>query len=101
MALLPQASTAPPKPADLQRMLQIRVPVIVKLAERRISLQDVLQLSTGSIIEFYKSSDEELELLINNRAIGLGVAIKIGENFGLKLTTVGTPRQLVDALRPQ
>jgi flagellar motor switch protein FliN len=98
MALLPHSPAVASKPADLQRLLQIRVPVIVKLAERRISVRDVLQLSTGSIIEFYKSSDEELELLINNRTIGVGVAVKVGENFGLKLTRVGTPRQLIEAL---
>jgi len=42
------------------------VPVIVKLAERKLSLSEVLRLGNGAIIEFLKSSDEPLELLINN-----------------------------------
>ena len=84
--------------SELDRILQIRVPVIVKLAQRKINLQEVLRLSTGSILEFYKSSDDPLELLINNKAIGIGVAVKVGENFGIKLTQVGDVRLLVAAM---
>jgi flagellar motor switch protein FliN len=90
----------PPRvaPADLERILRLRVPVIVKLAERKISVQEVLRLSNGAIIEFHKSSDDPLELLINNKPIGLGMAVKVGENFGIRLTQVGEVRQLVQAL---
>lgn len=87
--------------ADLQRILQIRVPVIVKLAERKITLQEVLRLGNGSIIEFYKSSDDALEILINNKPIGVGVAVKVGENFGIRLTQIGDVKQVVSALGPQ
>lgn len=96
MAILPrQPGTAAP---DLRRILQLRVPVIVKLAERRINLQEVLRLNTGSIIEFHKDSDEPLDLMVNNKTIGIGIAVKCGENFGLKLTQVGDVRQVVRAL---
>jgi flagellar motor switch protein FliN len=95
------AATKPPSaPAknDVGRILKLSVPVIVKLAERRISLQEVLRLSNGSIIEFYKSSDDALELLINNKAIGLGAAVKVGENFGIRLTQIGDVRAIVQAM---
>jgi len=98
MAVLP----ATPKPAapaaDVQRILRISVPVIVKLAERRIAMSEVLRLSVGAIIEFHKSADEPLELLVNNQSVGVGVAVKVGENFGLRLTHVGDVRQLVRAM---
>ena len=103
MAILPghQQKTAATRSADLQRILQIRVPMIVKLAERKISLQEVLRLGNGSIIEFYKSADEALEVLINNKPIGTGVAVKVGENFGIRLTHIGDVKQLVSALGPE
>lgn len=87
--------------ADLERILQIRVPVIVKLAERKISLQEVLRLGNGSIIEFYKGADEALEVLINNKPIGTGVAVKVGENFGIRLTQIGDVKDIVSALGPE
>jgi len=82
----------------VDRLLRIEVPVIVKLAERRIHMNEVLKLAIGSIIEFPKASDEPMELMINNRTIGLGVAVKVGENFGIRISQVGDPRTLVQAL---
>lgn len=102
MPLLSSTQTtvhAPPAPSmDVQRILKLRVPVIVKLAERRIGLHEVLRLSTGSIIEFQKSSDEPMELLINNRSIGTGVAVKVGENFGIKLLSIGDAKTLIHSM---
>ncbi len=95
---------APPKPGsnvadgELERILHLKVPVIVKLAERKLNINEVMRLGTGAIIEFFKSSDEPLELMINNKVIGLGEAVKVGENFGLRLTQIGDVRQIIQSL---
>lgn len=86
--------------ADLSTILKLEVPIIVQLAERRITLGEVLALVPGSILELPKTAEEELELLVNNRKIGTGVAVKIGENFGIELRNVGTPTQRIAALGP-
>jgi flagellar motor switch protein FliN/FliY len=90
----------PPAPAsnDLQRILHMQVPVIVKLAERKLTLAEVMRLGPGAIIEFLKSNDEPLELLINNKPIGLGDAVKVGENFGLKINQIGDVREVIRSL---
>ena len=90
----------PPAPTqnELRRILQLEVPVIVKLAERKLTLAEVMRLGQGAIIEFSKASDEPLELLVNNKTIGLGEAVKVGENFGLKLTHVGDVKQIIRTL---
>ncbi len=83
---------------ELDRILQLQVPVIVKLAERKLALSEVMRLGVGAIIEFSKSSEEPLQLLINNKPIGLGEAVKVGENFGLRVTRIGSMRELVESL---
>lgn len=93
----PDASTQT-KSGDLSRILRLEVPVIVKLAERRISLSEVLRLGAGAIIEFSKASDEPLELLINNKPVGVGEAVKVGENFGLRITSIGDTRSLIRSM---
>jgi flagellar motor switch protein FliN/FliY len=96
-----QSSNKPasnPPPSEVGRILRLNVPVIVKLAERKLLLSEVMRLGTGAIIEFSKSNDEPLELLINNKPIGLGEAVKVGENFGLRLTQIGDIKQIVAAL---
>ena len=83
---------------ELRRILHMQVPVIVKLAERKLTLAEVMRLGPGAIIEFIKSNDEPLELLINNKAIGLGDAVKVGENFGLKISQIGDVKEVIRSL---
>jgi flagellar motor switch/type III secretory pathway protein FliN len=52
----------------------------------------------GAIIEFAKSSDEPLELLINNKPIGVGEAVKVGENLGLRLTQIGDVKTVIKSM---
>jgi flagellar motor switch protein FliN len=101
----PAARPSSPPPAQLaspqnevQRILRLSVPVIVKLAERRLTLAEVLRLGNGSILEFFKSFDEPLELMINNKVIGLGEAVKVGENFGLKITQIGDVKAVIRSM---
>ena len=87
-----------PSGRELQRILRLEVPVIVKLAERRLQLSEVMRLGVGAIVEFSKSSDEPLELMINNKTIALGETVKVGENFGLRITQIGDMKQIIDAM---
>ena len=91
----PQAA---PETGELARILQLNVPVIVKLADRKLALSEVMRLGAGAIIEFSKASNEPLELMINNKSIALGETVKIGENFGLRITQIGDVKQLIAAL---
>jgi flagellar motor switch protein FliN/FliY len=94
----PSAKPTAPSSNELQRILHLEVPVIVKLAERKLSLAEVLRLGAGAIIEFSKNSEEPLELMINNKSIGFGDAVKVGENFGLKISQIGDVKQVIRSL---
>ena len=100
MAVLQAPRQTAPIPAqhELQRILRLQVPVIVKLAERKLTMSEVLRLGVGAIIEFSKASDEPLELLINNKPIGVGEAVKVGENFGLRITQVGDVKSVIRSM---
>ena len=83
---------------DLARILRLEVPLIVQIAERRMTLSEVTALTHGSIIELPKQISEELVVLVNNTRIGSGRAVKVGENFGVRLSQVGAVRDRVAAL---
>lgn len=81
-------ATAIPTPRSLEpaQLLALTVPVMVQVAEREMRIGSILQLCAGSIIEFETPADAELELYVNNQRVAHGVAVKVGENFGLRIT---------------
>lgn len=87
--------------APLQQVLRLDVPVVVRLGERTVPLSDVLSWVPGALIELPKKADSELELFINNRHVGFGTAVKVGENFGIRLTFVGEVANRVAAAPSQ
>ena len=84
--------------SELQRILNMRFPVIVTLAQRTMPLKNILNLTAGSIIEFDRAADAELDLVVGNRHIGTGQAVKVGEYFGLRITTAGPIEERIRAL---
>lgn len=70
---------------ELERLLPIKIPVRVRLAERRMRIKQLLELTVGTIIEFDRSADSDLDLVASNVCIGTGNAVKCGENFGLRV----------------
>lgn len=73
-------------PGDIARL---EVPIVVRLAERTVHVREVLALVPGTIIELNKPTEHDLDLLVNNRVLGQGRAVKVGENFGIKITHLG------------
>jgi len=84
--------------ADVKAILRLEVPVIVRLGVRTMKLSEVLALMPGSIIELPKSAGDELDLMINNKQIGCGTAVKIVENFGIRITYVGDLKNRIEAM---
>jgi len=83
---------------DLKTICKLEVPVIVQVGQHRVSMDEILALSPGTILELEKSAEEELTLLINNKPIGRGEAVKVGENFGIRISHIGTTAERVEAL---
>ena len=84
---------------NIEKILGLELPVIVVLAEKATTLEEILSLNEGSVIVFKKHNSEALDILINNRKIGAGKTIKIGERFGVHIREIGTPQEIVEKLR--
>jgi flagellar motor switch protein FliN/FliY len=85
-------------PSEVNTILRLKVPVIVQIGNRRIPMDDILALGPGAILELNKSADDELDLLVNNKRVGAGAAVKVGENFGIRITNIGSAQQRIAAL---
>ncbi len=86
------------EPNPLDRLRQVPVPIIVKLAEKKIEMGQLLGMGPGAIITFEKSCEDLLDLYVNNQPYCRGEAVKIGEKFGIKVCEVGTPQARAQAV---
>lgn len=94
----PSATHALPRDPKLARVYRVRVPVIVQLARRTMPIAAVRELAVGAIIEFEKCVEDELDLYIADRKIGNGACVKVGENFGLRVTQICDRRKRVESI---
>jgi flagellar motor switch protein FliN/FliY len=75
--------------SGLETILALEVPVIVQIAERIMTVDEVTAIAPGAIIELPKSANDDLEIRVNNKTIGTGNAVKVGENYGIRVTFLG------------
>ncbi|MBI2567115.1 MAG: flagellar motor switch protein FliN [Candidatus Schekmanbacteria bacterium] len=99
---VPQVQYAPAptfEAPNIQLILDIELPISVRLGEAEMLLEDVLRLSPGSIIELGQSADEPVDLLVNNRRIARGEVVVVDSNFGLRITSVESALERIKSLR--
>lgn len=93
------SESATAKPATpLERLRRLPVPIIVRLADKKMELGQLLAIGPGAIITFDKSCEDLLDLYVNNQLYCRGEAVKIGEKFGLKICEVGSAEARASAL---
>ena len=86
-------------PPYVRSLLKVRVPVVVTLATTKRPLNKILELSPGEIIQFTKPCDEPLTLSVGNRDVAVGDAVKVGDKFGLRISSMVMPEERFWALR--
>lgn len=92
------ARTATAPTVRIDRILKLRVPLIVRLAQRQMRLNTIMKMGPGTILEFERSVDDDLDLMISNCKIGSGVAVKVNESFGLRITRIDGVEKRIDSL---
>lgn len=89
------AAPAPARTASSPRLDLLDVPlaVTVELGRTKMPISDVLNLASGAVIELEKMAGEPLDLLLNGRLVARGEAVVVGERFGIRITTIVSPRE--------
>ncbi len=85
-------------PRGLDMILDIPLDVTVELGRVRMLIKDVLELSSGSIVELDRVAGEPVDLLVNGRLIAKGEVVVIEDNFGIRVTEIISPVERVAGL---
>lgn len=78
---------------DLSMILDIPVTLSMEIGQTRITIEELLKLSKGSVVELQRLADEPMDILINGTLIAHGEAVVVGDRFGVRLTDVISPQE--------
>ncbi|PLR77646.1 flagellar motor switch phosphatase FliY [Bacillus sp. V3-13] len=84
---------------NLNMLLDIPLQVTVELGRTKRSVKEILELSSGSIIELDKLAGEPVDILVNSRLIAKGEVVVIDENFGVRVTDIISQSDRIKKLR--
>jgi flagellar motor switch protein FliN/FliY len=84
---------------NLNMLLDIPLQVTVELGRTKRSVQDILNLSSGSIIELDKLAGEPVDILVNSKLVAKGEVVVIDENFGVRVTDIISQSDRLKKLR--
>lgn len=83
----------------LELLLDVPLDLSVELGRARMSIQDLLNLSPGSVIELDKIAGEPLDILVNDRLVARGEAVVVNDKFGVRITDIVSPSERIARLR--
>jgi flagellar motor switch protein FliN len=86
-------------PPYARSLLRIQVPVVVTLAETRLPISRIVELGPGSILHFGKPYDSPLTLSVGSCEVAVGDTVKVGEKFGLRISSMVLPEEKFESVR--
>jgi len=85
--------------ANLDRILDVKLELVLRFGERILPLRDVVEVATGSVIELNKRVQEPAELLLGGKLIARGEVVLSGGNYALRVTEICEPRQRLEGVQ--
>lgn len=83
---------------DLAILLDIPLEISVELGRVKMFVKDIIELTSGSVIELEKAAGEPIDVLVNGRIVARGEVVVIEDNFGIRITEVLSPKDRIAQL---
>ena len=74
--------------ADLARLRDVPVDLVVEVGRTRMTIGEALKLAPGSVIGLNRLAGDPVSLLVNGKPIARGEVVVVDEEFGLRVTEV-------------
>jgi flagellar motor switch protein FliN len=72
----------------VEQLLDLDLPMSVVLGHRTIQIQDVLKLTSGSVIELDSTINDRVEILVHGKLVARGEVVSVKGNYGVRITDV-------------
>ncbi len=84
---------------NISLIMDVKLPVRVRIGSRKMLLKDVLGMDIGSVIELNQLANDPLDILVGDKVIAQGEVVIVDGNFGIQITEIGTKRERLEKLR--
>ncbi|MBC8198037.1 MAG: flagellar motor switch protein FliN [Candidatus Marinimicrobia bacterium] len=72
----------------IDMLLEVELDVTIELGRKKMSIQEVLQLGKGSVIELAKLAGEPVDIYVNQKQLAKGEVVVVDENFAIRITNL-------------
>jgi len=83
---------------NIEMLLDVELPITVRIGTTQMRLIDIMRLGLGSIIELEKLVDDPVEVLVNDRLVARGEVVVCDSNFAVRITDVRSRAERIKSL---
>lgn len=84
---------------DLSLLMDVPLQVTVELGRARLTIENLLRLNQGSVVELNQLIGEPLNILVNNKLMAHGEAVVVKDKFAIRILDVVSPECRIESLR--
>ena len=82
------ASMGPQGEVPLSMLLDLTLPVSIELGRTSMTVQEILRLGRGSVIQLERLAGEPIDIYVGERRFAEGEVVVLGEHFGVRITRI-------------
>jgi flagellar motor switch protein FliN len=83
---------------NLELLMDLELPASLRFGGRKATLGDLLELTTGAVVELDRDVGQPVDLVINDIVVARGEVVVVDGDYGLRITELGSPRQRIGSL---
>jgi len=72
----------------LAMLMDLTLPLSIELGRTRMTVQDILRLGRGSVVQLERLAGEPIDLYVADRRFAEGEVVVLGEHFGIRITRI-------------
>ena len=84
---------------SLDVILDIPVTLSMEIGRSKVSIDELLKLAKGSVVELDRMAGEPLDVLVNGTLVARGEVVVVNDRFGVRLSEVISPAERVKSLK--
>jgi len=93
------ASLSAEEQKNINLLMDVKLPVKVRIGTKRLLLKDVLAMDIGSVVELEQLANDPLEILVDDIVIAEGEVVIVDGNFGIQVTEIGSKAERLKKLK--